>query len=74
MSDIQEKIDQERQQARVVCDTQGGSSSECAAAWDVVEELQAEASHQQQKQPKKNSLEKYCDANPDADECRVYED
>ncbi|HAG84132.1 MAG TPA: hypothetical protein DD379_07450 [Cyanobacteria bacterium UBA11162] len=74
MSNIQEKIDQELQQARAVCDTQGATSSECAAAWDAVEELQAEASHQRQKGKEKNSLEKYCDANPDADECRLYED
>jgi CP12 domain len=51
----------------------GSNSPECAAAWDAVEELQAEASHQRQEKPK-NSLEKYCDANPEADECRLYED
>jgi CP12 domain len=74
MSNIQEKIDQERQQAKAVCDLQGAESGQCAAAWDAVEELQAEASHQKQKGPTKNSLEKYCDANPDADECRLYDD
>ena len=74
MSDIQEKIDQEREQAREVCSTEGAASGECAAAWDAVEELQAEASHQKQKKPQKNSLEQYCDDNPDALECRVYED
>lgn len=75
MSDIQEKIQQERDAARAVCDSKGAESGDCAAAWDVVEELQAEASHQRQKQGKqKNSLELYCDANPDADECRVYDD
>lgn len=74
MSDIKEKIQQELQNAREVCDVEGGASGECAAAWDAVEELQAEASHQRQNQPQKNSLEKYCDDNPDALECRVYED
>lgn len=74
MSNIQEQIDQERQQARTVCDTQGAESGECAAAWDVVEELQAEASHQKQKGKKKSSFEQYCADNPEADECRVYED
>ena len=73
MSDIKEKIQQELQNAREVCGVDG-SSGECAAAWDAVEELQAEASHQRQNQPKKNSLEQYCDDNPDALECRVYED
>ena len=74
MSDIQEKIEQERETARSVCDIQGAQSGECAAAWDVVEELQAEAAHQRQKVKPKNSLEQYCDANPDADECRMYDD
>ncbi|MBF2034164.1 MAG: Calvin cycle protein CP12 [Leptolyngbyaceae cyanobacterium T60_A2020_046] len=73
MSDIQEKIQQEVQSAREACDSSGSSSSECAAAWDAVEELQAEASHQRQKQAK-NSLETYCEDNPEAAECRVYED
>ncbi|MBE9211177.1 MAG: hypothetical protein HC836_09545 [Richelia sp. RM2_1_2] len=73
MSDIKDKIQEELQEARAVCDTSGSNSAECAAAWDAVEELQAEASHQRQSKPK-NSLEKYCDENPEADECRVYDD
>ena len=73
MSDIQEKIAKELEQARAACDVSGSNSSECAAAWDAVEELQAEASHQKQ-QASKNSLEQYCDDNPEAAECRIYED
>lgn len=73
MSNIQEQIEREREQARLACDTNGATSSECAAAWDAVEELQAEASHKRQVKPK-NSLEKYCDENPDAAECRVYDE
>jgi predicted nuclease with TOPRIM domain len=70
---IQEKIQEEVEQARAVCDVSGSNSAECAAAWDAVEELQAEAAHQRQNKPK-NSLEQYCDAHPEADECRVYDD
>ena len=73
MSNIREQIEQERELARAACDVNGDTSSECAAAWDAVEELQAEASHQQQIKPK-NSLERYCDDNPDAAECRVYDE
>jgi hypothetical protein len=73
MSDIQNKIQQELAEARAVCDVNGANSPECAAAWDAVEELQAEASHQRQVQPK-NSFEQYCNDNPDAAECRVYDD
>ncbi|AOX01514.1 MAG: hypothetical protein F6K50_29690 [Moorea sp. SIO3I7] len=74
MSELQEKIDQEREQARAVCDAEGATSDECAVAWDTVEELQAEASHKRQNANPKNSLEQYCDDNPDAAECRVYDD
>jgi hypothetical protein len=73
MSDIQVKIQEELENARAVCSTSGVGSKECAAAWDAVEEVQAEAAHQRQAKGK-NSLEQYCDENPDAVECRVYED
>jgi len=62
MSNINEQS--KKRQARTVCDTRA-RSSECAAAWDAVEELQAEASHKRQNK-RKNSLEQYCDDNPDA--------
>lgn len=74
MSDnIQQQIEKERQEARAACEINGANSAECAAAWDAVEELQAEASHQRGKEPPKNSLQQYCEANPEADECRVYD-
>lgn len=73
MSNIQDQIQQELTEARSVCDVNGSNSPECAAAWDAVEELQAEASHQRQTKPK-TSLEQYCDDNPEAAECRLYED
>ncbi|MEL4896257.1 Calvin cycle protein CP12 [Crocosphaera sp. Alani8] len=74
MSNINEQIEQERKNARNVCSTEGDASGDCAAAWDAVEELQAEASHQRQNETPKTSFEKYCDDNPDAVECRVYDD
>ncbi|MEE3718598.1 Calvin cycle protein CP12 [Tumidithrix elongata RA019] len=73
MSNIQEKIQEELQKAREACDVSGTNSKECAVAWDTVEELQAEAAHQKQAKGK-NSLEIYCDDNPDAAECRIYDD
>ncbi|WP_267383503.1 Calvin cycle protein CP12 [Cyanobacterium sp. uoEpiScrs1] len=73
MGNIEDRIEQERQNAKIVCNIEGNSSGGCAAAWDAVEELQAEASHQRQRQFTKTSFETYCDNNPDAVECRVYE-
>jgi CP12 domain len=74
MSEIQEKIQEEIQSARAVCADPNSTSSDCAVAWDTVEEMQAEAAHQRQNAPQKSSLERYCDENPDAAECRLYED
>ncbi|MCX5933365.1 MAG: hypothetical protein NTU99_01020, partial [Pseudanabaena sp. LacPavin_0818_WC45_MAG_42_6] len=44
MSNITEKIQEELKQARETCEVSGTGSKECAAAWDAVEELQAESS------------------------------
>lgn len=71
-TNIHDKIEQERANARDVCSTD--NPEQCAAAWDAVEELQAEAAHQRQTNQGKNSLEQYCDDNPDAAECRIYDD
>lgn len=46
--------------------------------WDNVEELSAAAAHKKvafANDPVSNDpLEQFCDDNPDADECRVYDD
>ena len=71
---LEDRIEAAREEARAICEAKGPTSPECAAAWDVVEELQAEASHQRVEQKGKTSLQAYCEENPDADECRLYED
>jgi hypothetical protein len=60
-------------EARQTCEIDGSNSAGCAVAWDIVEELQAEKSHQQQAQHRKTSLENYCDMNPQAIECLIYD-
>lgn len=73
---IEDEIEAARDYARQVATEKGETSSEAAAAWDVVEELQAEASHRREQTPppKKTAFQLYCEANPDAPECRVYDD
>ncbi|MGB8703094.1 MAG: Calvin cycle protein CP12 [Thermosynechococcaceae cyanobacterium] len=68
-SEIQAAIDQ----AHAVSAEKGANSKESAVAWDIVEELEAEAAHQQAKRPK-TSFEEYCDENPEALEAREYDD
>lgn len=70
------KVEQELQaaiaQARAIS-KQGNDPKACAAAWDVVEELQAELSHQRHDHPNKSRFEQYCDDYPDALESRLYD-
>lgn len=60
-------------EARSTCEQNGDGSPNCAVAWDIVEELQAEKSHQLQAQKHKNSLETFCDLHPEALECLIYD-
>jgi len=47
-------------------------SIEAAIAWEVVEELQF--AQRQQRTTAQSAFAQYCLANPDAPECRIYED
>ncbi|MGF1538223.1 MAG: CP12 domain-containing protein [Elainellaceae cyanobacterium] len=58
-------------QARQACQS-SSDSPECATAWDIVEELQAELAHRREAKPR-SSLDIYCEQNPDALECRIYD-
>ena len=75
---LEDRIEAAREDARSICAEKGATSPECAAAWDVVEELQAAAADRRQAKEDtrdvSNSLKDYCAENPDALECRIYED
>jgi CBS domain-containing protein len=70
---LEEKIIQARDKARAICSEKGATSPECAAAWDIVEELQAEVAHQKAEKLRKTYFEEYCEENPEASEARIYE-
>lgn len=69
----QQSLQQAIEDARSACSVSGDLSSECATAWDIVEEMQAAAAHRRQVTVQKTALEQYCDEHPDASECRVYD-
>ena len=70
---LQEDIAQKIAEAKEVCDS--GSTGECAAAWDEVEEISAEAAHAKLRAKESSDpLDAFCAENPETDECRVYED
>lgn len=70
---LQEELQQEVEKARKICTEKGLNSRECAAAWDVVEEIQAEIAHQRAMKPVKTPFEQYCEEFPEAEEARVYD-
>lgn len=71
---IQSRITEEMKKAEEATAKYGKDSQEARVAWDVVEELEAEASHLKSNQTKSDPLEEFCKEAPEADECRVYED
>jgi len=71
---IEDRLDAARTEARAICAEKGATAPECAAAWDEVEELQAAAADKRQDQKPVSAFETYCADNPDALECRIYED
>lgn len=71
---IKVKIAEEMQKAKDATSKFGKTSKEAAMAWDVVEELEAEASHLKANKGSEDPLDKYCEDSPEADECRLYED
>lgn len=70
---LEQQIQDAIEQARRACEANGDDSSECAVAWDTVEEMRAAIADRRQKTRQRNAFEEYCDENPDASECRVYD-
>ncbi|AFY45593.1 Calvin cycle protein CP12 [Nostoc sp. PCC 7107] len=70
---IEQAIFEAIAEARSTCEVNGDGSPNCAVAWDIVEELQAEKSHQQQAKNRKTSLESFCERHPEALECLIYD-
>ena len=71
--EFHDELEKARAYARSICAEKGDGSPECASAWDAVEEMQAEVSHQHEK-PAKSNFDQYLEDNPDAPEARMYED
>jgi CBS domain-containing protein len=70
---FEEEIQSAIKNARAICADKGHSDRECKQAWDLVEELQAEAAHQQAKKLEKTALEQYLEEYPEAQESLIYQ-
>lgn len=71
---LEERIQAAIVEARKITQEEGARSKASAAAWDTVEELQAEAAHQSAGSLTKTAFEVYCEENPEAPEARMYDD
>lgn len=67
-----EELEKAIDYAHKVTAEKGETSPEAAAAWDAVEEMRAEVSHQHAK-PKKTGFDTYLEENPDAPEGLEYD-
>ena len=63
---FEQEIQKAIQQARQICTAKGHASADCRFAWDIVEELQAEAAHQRAQRLEKTALEEYVEEYPEA--------
>lgn len=70
---LADAIEKAVEEARTICAEKGPTSRECASAWDIVEELQAEAAHQKAERLEKTAFDEYCEENPGAAEARIYD-
>jgi len=70
--DFKDELQKAIDYAHQVTAEKGTTSTEAAVAWDVVEEMQAEVSHQHQK-PKKTGFDQYLEDNPEAPEGLMYD-
>ncbi|MCG6133726.1 MAG: CBS domain-containing protein [Nostoc sp. LLA-1] len=70
---LEQQLQDEIKKARAVCAQKGVHSEECAAAWDVIEELQSEMAHQRSEKIYTTAFEDYCDEYPEALEARIYD-
>lgn len=64
---IQAKIQEEMKKAQDATAKFGKTSKEAALAWDVVEELEAEASHLKANAVSTDPLDKFCEDVPEAE-------
>ncbi len=67
---LKERLKSALSQARQVCGLGSESSADCKMAWETVAELGIATSAQEQEQP---FFAAYCDENPGAVECKVYD-
>lgn len=70
---LEQELQEELKKARLICEQKGIRSEECAAAWDAVEEIQAEIAHQRAEKIDTTFFDDYCEEYPELLETRIYD-
>ncbi|NEO32895.1 MAG: CBS domain-containing protein [Symploca sp. SIO3C6] len=70
---LAQKIREGTENARAICEQKGSTSQECSVAWNVVEELQAEAAHQLAQKLPKTAFEEYSEENSEVLSAQQYD-
>jgi CBS domain-containing protein len=71
---LEQELQEAIKKSRAICARTSPRSKECAAAWDAVDELQAEIVHQEAKRIKKTAFEEFCEEFPDTLQERVFDE
>lgn len=62
---LEQELQEAIKKSHDICTRTSPRSEECAAAWDVVDELQAEIAHQEAKRIEKTAFEEFCEEFPE---------
>jgi len=65
---LRKQIEQKIAHARQICAERGYTAEECARAWELVEDLQAEEAHQKTEELRQTAFDQYCEEHPEAKE------
>jgi CBS domain-containing protein len=71
---LEQELQEAIKKSREVCARTSPRSEECAAAWDLVDELQAEIAHQEAKRIEITAFEEFCQEFPETLQGKVFDE
>jgi CBS domain-containing protein len=71
---LEQELQEAIKKSREVCARTSPRSEECAAAWDLVDELQAEIAHQEAKRIEITAFEEFCQEFPETLQGEVFDE
>ncbi|BAZ10004.1 hypothetical protein NIES4071_18180 [Calothrix sp. NIES-4071] len=70
---LEQELQEAIKKSREICAKTSPRSEQCAVAWDVVDELQAEIAYQEAKQIQKTAFEEFCEEFPEVYRGRQFD-